>query len=90
MKNLLIATFAIIIGVAITYILRFFTFFILVPDPCIYHNGAEEGFLLKKLYSFEAVNGYHPEPNLLNDFIIITIGVCFGIIYFLGFSKINK
>ena len=75
--------FVIIIGMVSSYIFQYVLFLLFVPDSCVYHNGKNEGFIIKTFYEINAVNGFHPEPNTINYSLTTASGFVIGIlIYF--------
>lgn len=52
---------------------------IFVPDPCYYHFNEMNWFMRIFYYADSGSNG-HPEPNLFNLLVTISIGFWMGIV----------
>jgi hypothetical protein len=76
-----------IIGLASVFIFRSVLFLMLVPDSCVYHNGKEEGFIIKTFYEMNSGNGFHPEPNSMNNYLTLLLGGGIGISLYFIFNK---
>ncbi|MDR2885417.1 MAG: hypothetical protein LBU95_01365 [Rikenellaceae bacterium] len=51
---------------------------IIIPDRCIYHNGAEPGWLFRIFYCFPYFDGGHPFPSWFNFVFTFAVGGALG------------
>ncbi len=73
---------SVIIGIALTFVIRELLYSLIVVDDCVYHNGKEPGFIIAYFYDLPGWNGFHPAPNLLNNIVTPVIGGLSGFIVY--------
>jgi hypothetical protein len=72
-------------GFIIFFILGDYSYNLLVPDVCAYHNGKEISFLMKIFCYIDS--GGHPEPDIQYYLLSGFVGCIIGLLLFKPIEK---
>lgn len=76
----------ILLGLSLGYVLGLVMYFIIIPDPCSYHNKVTSEFF-NLFFEMTSTNGYHPEPTFLYFNFFTLIGIGLGLVFYFKKNK---